>query len=100
MIRTLSQVLIEHSSQLVRNGLHRKRILPSCRDNGATINFSSSDYLSLTRDLRISKAFQRGFANYPSGSGSSMVICGYHPIHKELEQAFSQALGADDALLF
>jgi 8-amino-7-oxononanoate synthase len=29
-----------------------------------------------------------------------MVICGYHASHRALEQAFSEALGVDDALLF
>ncbi|WP_269570255.1 aminotransferase class I/II-fold pyridoxal phosphate-dependent enzyme [Legionella tunisiensis] len=29
-----------------------------------------------------------------------MVVCGYHPVHRELEKAFALALGVDDALLF
>lgn len=94
----ISHSLINYSTELMQQGLHRKRLLTCC-DN-SVINFSSNDYLSLTQDLRIKNAFQKGFSIYPAGSGGSMVICGYHPIHKELENAFSQALGADDALLF
>lgn len=92
--------LREHISELRQQGLHRKRMVVSCIEEDRTINFSTNDYLSLTQDPCIAKAFQRGFSNYPSGSGGSMVICGYHPSHRELEQAFSQALAVDDALLF
>lgn len=96
----ISQSLIRYSRQLQQQGLHRKRMLAGCFEDSAVINFSSNDYLSLTAEERVKKAFQRGFANYPSGSGGSMVVCGYHPIHSELEKAFAQALGVDDALLF
>jgi 8-amino-7-oxononanoate synthase len=92
----ISQTFIAHSCKLRQEGLYRQRIL----GDDSKINFSSNDYLSLTEDQRVKLAFQRGFAKYPAGSGGSMVICGYHPIHKELEQVFSQALDADDALLF
>lgn len=62
--------------------------------------FSSNDYLSLSRLSTIKRAYRTGFLRYPTGSGGSMVVCGYHPIHRDLEQAFAQALGVDDALLF
>lgn len=81
----ISHSLINYSTELMQQGLHRKRLLTCC-DN-SVINFSSNDYLSLTQDLRIKNAFQKGFSIYPAGSGGSMVICGYHPIHKELENA-------------
>lgn len=96
----ISQSLILYSKQLQQQGLHRKRTLPACFDDRDVINFSSNDYLSLTADERVKKAFQRGFVNYPSGSGGSMVVCGYHPVHRELEKAFALALEVDDALLF
>lgn len=82
--------------QAQQMGLQRQR----CPIDSKLINFSSNDYLSLSEDKRIQAAFQKGFANYPSCSGGAMVICGYHAIHQELEQAFAQSLGVDDALLF
>ncbi|WED44299.1 aminotransferase class I/II-fold pyridoxal phosphate-dependent enzyme [Legionella cardiaca] len=95
----IDDLLEDYSRQLQTSGLHRqRRLLPSL--SKPSLNFSSNDYLSLTEDKRIKNAFQRGFRLYPSGSGGSMVICGYHSIHKELETAFSQALEVDDALLF
>lgn len=95
----INDVLIEHLAQLKQNGLHRRRILNRFADK-SLINFSSNDYLSLTEESSIREAFQKGFANYPAGSGGSMVICGYHASHRELEKAFAEALGVDDALLF
>ncbi|KTD25100.1 MULTISPECIES: aminotransferase class I/II-fold pyridoxal phosphate-dependent enzyme [Legionella] len=94
----INQALIEHLSQLKQRGLHRKRLLSGV--DKEIINFSSNDYLSLSEEWCIRNAFQKGFAHHASGSGGSMVICGYHQSHRELECAFSQALGVDDALLF
>jgi 8-amino-7-oxononanoate synthase len=95
----INDVLAEHLAQLKQNGLHRRRILNRL-DDKSLINFSSNDYLSLAEESSIREAFQKGFANHPAGSGGSMVICGYHASHHELEQAFAQTLGVDDALLF
>ncbi|MBA2656082.1 MAG: aminotransferase class I/II-fold pyridoxal phosphate-dependent enzyme [Tatlockia sp.] len=96
----ISAALSEYLNELKDQGLTRKRL--SVNENGADerVNFSSSDYLSLTQDPRIKKAFQKGFNNYSTGSGGSMVICGYHESHRTLERAFAEALKADDALLF
>lgn len=95
----IGEILVNYSKQLQAKGLHRQRqLLTSSSEN--LLNFSSNDYLSLTQDERIKKAFQQGFNNYPCGSGGSMVVCGYHPTHKALEIAFSRALETDDALLF
>lgn len=63
-------------------------------------HFASNDYLSLSLDSRVSAAFQQGFAQYPAGSGGSMLIGGYHPVHRTLEEAFCEALSSDDAVLF
>ncbi|KTD23437.1 8-amino-7-oxononanoate synthase [Legionella lansingensis] len=95
----LNDLVVDYCNQLLKKGLYRQRRLAPEIDEGI-LNFSSSDYLSLTQDPRIKQAFQRGFQKYPSGSGGSMVVCGYHTIHRELESTFAQRLGADDALLF
>ena len=84
--------------QIKADGLYRQR-QPHNSIN-TTLNFSSNDYLSLTNDPRIKSAYQTGFANYPTGSGGSMVVCGYHAIHRELEQTFADVLQTDDCLLF
>lgn len=94
----LTNALKQHAITLREQGLHRTRTIYHA-DEGI-INFSSNDYLSLTRDSRIKKAYQQGVNHHPIGSGGSMVVCGYHATHKALEEAFSEALGVDDCLLF
>ena len=93
----LDMKLKQYNQQLTNQGLLRKRQL-TC--DPKHINFCSNDYLSLGSDPRIKKAYQEGFQRYASGSGGSMVVCGYHPIHKKLEDAFAEALRVDDCLLF
>ncbi|ASQ45915.1 aminotransferase class I/II-fold pyridoxal phosphate-dependent enzyme [Legionella clemsonensis] len=94
----IEDTLIHYSQELRAAGLYRKRQLV-CSPK-PSLNFSSNDYLSLTMSKRLKKSFQQGFEKYPSGSGGSMVVCGYHPMHQTLEEAFSHALNTDDALLF
>lgn len=94
----LTERLQKYSTELLQKGLHRQRQINGADDG--VINFSSNDYLSLTSDSRIKKAYQRGFELYPTGSGSSMVVCGYHAAHHALEKAFAEALHVDDCMLF
>lgn len=93
----LVEALEQFSTQLEKANLGRRREVIQDKD---CISFSSNDYLSLSSDSRIQKAYQAGFQRYPAGSGGSMVVCGYHPIHQTLERAFAQALGVDECLLF
>lgn len=94
----LTQRLKHYSVDLMQRGLHRKREVnqPSVQ----LLNFSSNDYLSLVSHPCIKSAYQQGIQRYPVGSGGSMVVCGYHQAHKDLEQAFANALAVDDCLLF
>jgi 8-amino-7-oxononanoate synthase len=85
--------------QLKQADLYRKRDLCASHHTNV-LQFSSNDYLGLTKDPRVMQAYQDGFARYPTGSGGSMVVCGYHPIHHELEKTFAHVLGVDDCLLF
>ncbi|KTC98191.1 aminotransferase class I/II-fold pyridoxal phosphate-dependent enzyme [Legionella erythra] len=83
---------------LQQRGLHRSRSVLQADSNH--LHFCSNDYLSLSNDVRIKKAYQQGFELYPAGSGGSGVICGYHPIHAEFEQTMSAALNTDAAVVF
>ncbi|WP_242602151.1 aminotransferase class I/II-fold pyridoxal phosphate-dependent enzyme [Legionella nagasakiensis] len=83
-------------SQRQECGLYRKRQLI----NQNEINFSSNDYLSLSNHTSIKQAYEEGFQRYSTGSGGSMVVCGYHPIHRTLEQTFAEVLKVDQCLLF
>lgn len=83
-------------SEVKRQGLYRQRQLFPAN----LLQFSSNDYLALTHDPQIKKAYQLGMEKYPIGSGASMVISGYHTMHQALEQEFSAALQVDAGLLF
>ena len=90
--------LNDYLSGIKKEGLYRQRQVIDV--SGGNLLFSSNDYLSLADDPQVKQAYQVGFARYPSGSGGSMVVCGYHSAHQTLEKAFAAALGVDDCLLF
>lgn len=92
----LTEALEHYINLLKHRGLYRQRSIYSFEE----LNFSSNDYLSLANESRIKKAYQQGFERYPVGSGGSMVICGYHPAHQQLERSFAEALNVDNCLLF
>ena len=81
-----------------KQGLYRKRMLP--QESVACLDFSCNDYLSLANDAQVRAGYLEGFANHAIGSGGSLVLCGYHPAHRMLEQSFAKALGVEDCLLF
>ncbi|RUR16134.1 aminotransferase class I/II-fold pyridoxal phosphate-dependent enzyme [Legionella septentrionalis] len=84
------------TNALKGQGLLRRRQV----SDESLLNFSSNDYLSLRSHPKIKKAYEKGARHYPTGSAGSMVVCGYHAIHKELEQTLASALEVDDCLLF
>jgi 8-amino-7-oxononanoate synthase len=94
----LTEKLKQYSTSLMQQGLHRQRRVNNLSEN--TINFSSNDYLSLSSDPKIKKAYQLGYERYSTGSGGSMAVCGYHSTHKSLERAFAEALQVDDCIVF
>ncbi len=63
-------------------------------------NFSSNDYLGLSRHPQIIAAWQDGAARYGVGSGGSGHVTGYSEAHQTLEQSLADWLGYPRALLF
>lgn len=109
----INQLVVNYLEGIRKQGLERHRngsLLTAAvqsssngdlhADISNALNFSSNDYLGLSEELRLKKAFQNAFKRYPVGSGGSMVISGYHPCHRALEKAFADAYGVDSALLF
>lgn len=94
----LSNKIRDYTSQLSQEGLLRNRVVTV--ENSSLIHFDSNDYLSLSRNKRISEGYQRGYALYPSGSGASMLLSGYHSNHRDVEEAFANLLSVDDCILF
>lgn len=63
-------------------------------------NFSSNDYLGLSRHPQVIAAWQEGAARYGVGSGGSGHVTGYSEAHQALEQQLADWLGYPRALLF
>lgn len=97
MIDFYTDILQKQMQNRCQMGLHRQRHVMS---NADFLQFSSNDYLSLAKDERIQRAFQAAFIKDPIGSGGSMMVCGYHQAHQDLERAFAEALGVDGCVLF
>lgn len=104
-MKKFSQILNDYIQELLNTGLYRRRLGEAVFQNNKLsskfhINFSSNDYLSLSNDQAVKTAFQHGFKKYPTSSSGSIVVSGYHKIHRDFEQMFAKALNCDDALLF
>ncbi|KMN36279.1 2-amino-3-ketobutyrate CoA ligase [Chromobacterium sp. LK1] len=69
--------------------------------NGShVLNFCANNYLGLADDPRLVAAAKQGMDDYGYGCASVRFICGTQQVHKDLEQAISGFLGADDTILY
>ncbi|MGI2024905.1 aminotransferase class I/II-fold pyridoxal phosphate-dependent enzyme [Shewanella glacialipiscicola] len=66
----------------------------------AYINFSSNDYLGLSRVPELAKALYLGAQAYGVGSGASPLVTGYSEAHFALEYELCALTGHEAALLF
>ena len=95
----LNNKIKDYTHQLTQQGLLRSRQILKSDDDSQLIHFDSNDYLSLSQDKGISEAYQRGYALYPSGSGASMLLSGYHANHLAVERAFANLLAVDECII-
>jgi len=72
------------------------RVPASSRD----LNFSTNDYLALSRDPRVSEASCDAVRRWGCGSGASRLMAGHLPPHAELEHRLAEWLGSERALVF
>ena len=64
------------------------------------LNFSSNDYLGLSRNPGIIAAWGKGALEHGVGSGGSGHVAGYSERHQALERRLADWLGYERALLF
>lgn len=64
------------------------------------LNFSSNDYLGLSRAPALVEALRLGAKQYGVGSGASPLVTGYSEAHLALETKLCQITGFEAALLF
>lgn len=63
-------------------------------------NFSSNDYLGLSRHPVLHEAASRALAEFGTGSGASRLICGSLAPHHRLEEIIASVKGSEAALSF
>lgn len=63
------------------------------------LNFSSNDYLGLSREKALIDALTLGAMTYGVGSGSSPLVTGYSHAHLALEKKLCEVTGHEAALL-
>lgn len=89
----------EYTDKLNAQGLLRVRQVQQPVTLGL-LHFDSNDYLSLSQDPRIARGYQESYRQFPCGSGSSMLLSGYHRAHQSVERAFADFLNVEECLLF
>ncbi len=70
------------------------------KDAAGLINFSSNDYLGLTRHPRVVAAGIAALEKYGTGGGASRLLAGTTAAHTDLEQTLAAFLSKEAALAF
>lgn len=99
----LSKSLDELKQQQLFRQLHpiEKIEENSIQINGKKfLNFSSNDYLGLTRHPILQKATIAAVQNYGSGAGASRLMCGHFKVHQQLEEQLTLFKTTEAALTF
>jgi 8-amino-7-oxononanoate synthase len=68
-------------------------------DGQSVVSFASNDYLGLSAHPQVGAAARDAIDRWGSGSGSSRLIVGSRPAHRELEQALADWRGTEAALV-
>jgi len=68
--------------------------------NKTLINFSSNDYLGLSRHPDMISAAQQAAAEWGTGATSSRLLAGTTPMHEHLEKRLAQVTRQEAALVF
>ncbi|MGB8275007.1 MAG: 8-amino-7-oxononanoate synthase [Alphaproteobacteria bacterium] len=64
------------------------------------VNFSSNDYLGLSRHPELIRRAQEWAAAYGVGSGGSRLVTGTLEVHERIEEKIARGKGSEAALLF
>lgn len=64
------------------------------------LNFSSNDYLGLSRHPRVIDALTEGVRLHGAGAGASRLVCGTSSPHTELERALARFKATEASLAF
>ena len=68
--------------------------------NSKLINFSSNDYLGISKSDKLKQALTDSITTNGFGSTSSPLVSGYHSSTKKLEEEFAKTLKTEKAIFF
>ena len=69
-------------------------------DGREMINFSSYNYLGMSGDPVVAAAAKAAIDRYGTSVSASRLVSGEKGLHRELERAIADFIGADDAIVF
>ena len=64
------------------------------------INYATYNYLGLCGDPAVSEAAKSAIEQYGTSVSASRLISGEKPLHRELEQALANWVGAEDSIVY
>ncbi|ACB53499.1 8-amino-7-oxononanoate synthase [Crocosphaera subtropica ATCC 51142] len=82
------------------NAIYPKDAVTAIKNGKPLINFSSNDYLGLSKHPQIITTSQDYLNRYGTGSTASRLVTGNYDIHKKLEEKIAKLCGKEAALLF
>lgn len=96
MAGAIQSALAARLAALHEAGLQRELALPE----SGQVDFTSNDYLGLSRDAEVIEAARDAAALHGAGARASRLLGGGAPCDREAESALAQWVGQEDALLF
>ena len=108
MVDSIKQHLQRQLAEIRKGGLYKaERILTSPQQarievgrGRRVLNLCANNYLGLANHPAVVKAAHEALDRWGYGLSSVRFICGTQEIHKQLEQAISDFLGAEETILY
>ena len=107
MYKNLKPILESELAVAKENGTYKvERVLESAQGREITVggkkylNFCANNYLGLAGTELLEKASENAVKKWGFGLASVRFICGTQTVHKDLERAVAELIGAEDAVLY
>lgn len=107
MYGKMKEMLEKEIAGMKENGTYKvERVLESPQGREITVggkkylNFCANNYLGLAGTKEMEEASERAVKEWGFGLASVRFICGTQTVHKDLERAVADFVGAEDAVLY
>src|SRR3989338_6053871 len=107
MYGNLKSILESELAAAKDNGTYKvERVLETAQGREIAVggkkrlNFCSNNYLGLSGTKLLEKASEEAVRKWGFGLASVRFICGTQTVHKDLERAVAELVGAEDAVLY